>query len=111
VALELTLQQMAVLEQLAGLGYSIVAFPFYESHAGVRKGNCGALLEPVPNDGMRVFGAAFYIVNGNPSVRVQRSGKSWFVFKKNEIEVTPERDAELAGFNRELSDALAGKVQ
>jgi hypothetical protein len=105
--LELTPQQLDVLQRLRARGLDFVAFPMYERHIGIRKGNCAALLEPVTDAGMKIFGEPCYLVAGHLSVRATRRGRSWFVWKKQEVEATPERLAELAQFVRELSAALA----
>lgn len=105
--LELTPQQIDVLQRLRARGFHFVAFPMYERHIGIRKGNCAALLEPVADAGMKIFGAPCYLVAGHLSVRATRRGCSWFVWKKVEVEATPERLAELAQFVRELSQALS----
>ncbi len=78
----------------------------YASHVGVRKGNCAALLTPVAAGGFQLFGPASYLIAGNFSVRVTRDGRDWFVWKKDKVEVTAERVAELAAFNEELSAGL-----
>lgn len=108
MALDLTPEQIAVLESLVGRGFALVAFPLYASYLGVRKGNCAALLAPVPGGGFQLFGSAFYLVAGQPAVRVQQGDRSYFVFKKSRIEATAERDAELQEFREALSAALAG---
>lgn len=104
--LELTPQQVRVVEKLVEHGFQVVAFPLYASRVGVCKGECAALLEPVPGGGMRVLGEAFFLVAGNPSVRVKRGGRQVFVWKKEEVPVTPERERALAEFALELSAHL-----
>lgn len=108
--LELSPKQVTVLEQFASRGFAIVAFPLYASAAGLRKANCAALLVPVPQGGMKLLGDPCYLVNGNLSVRVLRGATEWFVWKKQELEATPERLTELAEFRRELDDLLAPKL-
>ncbi len=104
--LELTPQQMAVLERFAAQGFRVVAFPLYESAPGVRKENCAALLAPVAGGGMKLVAGPCYVVEGNLSVRLARGGKEWFVWKKKELEATPERLAELQRFAEELDNLL-----
>lgn len=104
--MDLTPQQIAVLERLHAIGFEIVAFPMYASHVGVRKGNCAALLNAVASGGFTLFGSASYLIGGNFTVRVTRDGKDWFVWKKEKLEVTSERLAELERFTAELSTAL-----
>ena len=106
--LELTPEQMAVMERLRARGFQFAVFPLYERQIGIRKGNCAALLEPAGGGGMRIVGEAAYLVAGNFSVRVMRGEKAWFVWKKIEVEATAERDEELARFATELNDVLRG---
>ena len=104
--LELSPKQIGILENIAAHGFAIVAFPLYASAVGVKKGNCAALLMPLPNGSMRLFGDPCWLVNGNLSVRVQRGGVGFFVWKKQEVEATLDRLAEVAGFRRELEELL-----
>lgn len=104
--LELTPQQMAVLERLRQPGFALAAFPLYASYLGVKKGNCAALLAAQNGATMKVYGEACYLVGGQMGVRVRRGGREFFVWKKNELEATPERQEELARFRAELEALL-----
>ncbi len=106
--LELTGEQMAALERLAGAGFEIVAFPMYASAVGVRRGECAALLERVEG-GLRLVGEACWMVEGNLSVRVRRAGKEWFVWKKKQVEATAGRVGEVSRFQQEVETALRGR--
>jgi len=106
--MELTAEQIAVLERLAAAGYEIVAFPMYASAVGVRRGECAALLERVEG-GMRALGKACWLVEGNLSVRVRRDGREWFVWKKKQVEATEERVAEVKQFQEDVKRMLAGR--
>jgi hypothetical protein len=110
MALELTDNQLAVLQRLLQNGFEIVAWPLYASYAGVRKGEFGALLAPVSGGGMSILGSVFLIVSGNPAVRVVRGGKSCFVFKNSQVEATAALDAGLAEFSRELARLLSAPL-
>jgi hypothetical protein len=103
---ELTPEHIAVLERLRDAGFTLAAFPMYASHVGVRKGNCAALLAPATGGRMQLFGEPCYLVNGSLSVRVRREGRKWFVWKKTQLEATPERLAELTRFREELASLL-----
>jgi hypothetical protein len=105
--LELSPKQIAVLEKIAARGFAIVAFPLYASAAGVRKGNCAALLAPIPHGGMQFLGDPCCLVNGNLSVRIRHNGVDLFVWKKQQLEATQYRLEELAQFRRELDGLLA----
>ncbi len=104
--LELTPQQMSVLERLRERGFTFAAFPLYASYIGVKRGNCAALLAPQNGVTMKVYGDVSYLVGGQLSVRVQRNGREFFVWKKSEVEATPERQGELALFRVELEGLL-----
>lgn len=104
--MELSPQQIGILEKLHDLGFEIVAFPMYASHVGVRKGSCAALLSAVASGGFTVFGSASYLIGGNFAVRISSGGQGWFVWKKEKIEATPARLAELEAFSTDLSTAL-----
>jgi hypothetical protein len=99
---ELTPQQIAVLDRLVANGFASAAFPLYGNAIGIRKGNCAALLEPVPSGGFRLFGEPCVLLDGNLTVRVTRESQSWFVWKKQRLAATPERIAELDRFASEL---------
>jgi hypothetical protein len=103
---ELTPQQMKVFERLFEAGFRPIAIPPYESALCVRRGDCAALLSPVPNAGLRLLAAPTYIVDGNLSVKLKREKDEIFVWKKKEIEATPERLQELEAFRRDLTSIL-----
>jgi len=126
--MDLTPQQIAILERLQKRGFEIVAFAMYANYIGVRKGNCAALLAPAASGapgrregtvasgglatggGFSLFGTPAYLIAGNFGVRVNRDGQEWFVWKKERIEATAARLAELEKFSAEVSDALLPTV-
>ena len=103
---ELTPQQMKIFERLFEAGFRPIAIPPYESALCVRRGECAALLSAVPNAGLRLLAAPTYIVDGNLSVKLKRGKGEVFVWKKKEIEATPERLQELDAFRRDLTSIL-----
>jgi hypothetical protein len=105
-AVELTSQQLGILNRLQQSGFEIVAFPMYESYVGVRRGNCGALLTPSGPAAFTLYGEPSYLVAGGLSARTIQSDGHWFVRKKDKLEVTPDRTAELDAFAAELVNAL-----
>ena len=107
---EFSPQQVSILERLAAKGFALVAFPLYANAVGVRKGTCAALLEPIPSGGFRLFGEPCVLLEGNLTVRIQEKGKSWFVWKKQRVEATAERIAELAALVEELQSELEPRV-
>ena len=99
---EFSPQQIAILERLIAKEFNLIAFPLYANAVGVRKGSCAALLDPIANGGFRVFGEPCVLLDGNLTVRITEKGKSWFVWKKQRLEATPERLTELGKFVAEL---------
>ena len=103
---ELTSQQMRTMERLFAAGFRPIAVPPYESALCVRRGECAALLAPVPGGGLKLLAAPSYLLEGNLSVRLKKGAAEVFVWKKKEIAATPERLRELETFQRELTALL-----
>ena len=103
---EFSPQQIGILERLVAKEFVLVAFPLYANAVGVRKGSCAALLDPIPSGGFRVFGEPCVLLEGNLTVRITEKGKTWFVWKKQRLEATPERLSELESFVAELKFLL-----
>jgi hypothetical protein len=103
---ELTPQQMKTIERLFAAGFRPIAIPPYENALCMRRGECAALLAPVPNAGLRLLAAPTYIVDGNLSAKLKRQNGEVFVWKKTEIEATPESLKQLEEFRRDLTAIL-----
>lgn len=103
---ELTAQQMQTVERLFEAGFRPVAIPPYENALCLKRGDCAAVLAPVPNGGLKVLAPPSYLVAGNLSVKLKRGRGEMFVWKKSEVEATPDRLEELARFKRELMQIL-----
>jgi hypothetical protein len=103
---ELTPVQMKTLERLFAAGFRPIAIPPYENALCVRRGECAALLAPVDNAGLRLLAAPTYIVDGKLSVKLKRGNGEVFVWKKRELEASPQRLQELAEFRLELTSIL-----
>jgi hypothetical protein len=108
---ELSPQQMQLLERLFAAGFRAIAIPPYENVLCIRRGECAALLAPAPGGGLKLQAPPAWLVEGNLGVRVRRGGREVFVWKKKEIEATPERNAELKTFERDLSGLLQCSAQ
>jgi hypothetical protein len=104
--MELSATQLAILERLHRSGHEIVAFPMYANYVGIRKGNCAALLNPVASGGFTIYGEASYLIGANFTVRVTQNNHEYFVWKKEKLEATDARVAELDAFAAELSQSL-----
>ena len=72
----------------------------------MRKGDCAAVLAAVPSGGIKLLAPPSYLVEGNLSVKLKRGRRQVFVWKKNEVEATPDKLDELESFRRELADIL-----
>jgi hypothetical protein len=103
---ELLPQQMQTLERLFQAGFRPIAIPPYESVLCVRRGECAAVLTPIPGGRFGLLGPVSYLVAGNLSVRLKKGTSEVFVWKKSEIAATPERLRELETFRRELTALL-----
>ena len=103
---ELSPRQMQVMHQLIAAGFRPIAIPPYESALCIRKGNCAAVLSPVPNGGLKLLAPPSFLVDGNLSVKLKRQNKEVFVWKKKEVEATAEKLSELENFKKELTDIL-----
>ena len=103
---ELTPQQMKTLERLFATGFRPIAIPPYESALCIHRGECAAVLTPVPNGGLRLLAPATYIIDGNLGVKLKKGKRDVFVWKKREIQATPERLKELEAFRQELTSIL-----
>jgi hypothetical protein len=103
---ELTPQQMQIIERLFANGFRPIAIPPYESALCVKKGECGVILAPVPNGGLKLLAPPSYLVDGNLSVKLMRESGEVFVWKKKEVKATPEKLKELESFRRELTELL-----
>ena len=104
--MQLSPQQIATLQRLVAAGFRPIAIPPYESALCIRKGECAAVLAPVPNGGLKMLAPASYLVDGNFGVLLKCGNGEVFVWKKFEIPATPERLEELAAFRRELMEIL-----
>jgi len=109
--LELSPQQTRIAERLLQAGFRPIAIPPYEKALCVRKGECAAVLTPVPNGGWQLLAPPSYLVDGNFSVKLKRGPREVFVWKKSEIPATAERLRELESFRAEISDLLASSVE
>jgi len=104
--LELSPQQMQVMERLFAAGFRPIAIPPYENALCMRKGDCAAVLAPVPNGGLRLLAPPSYLVEGNLSVKLKRGPGEVFVWKKRQVEATPEKLKELDSFRGEITEIL-----
>ena len=105
---ELSPQHIQVLERLIAAGFRPIAIAPYENALCVRRGDCGAVLAPVPGGGLRLQAPPAWLIEGNLGVRIRRSGRDLFVWKEKEVDATPERNADLSRFADNLNELLLG---
>jgi len=105
--LEFSPQQLQIIERLLEAGFRPIAIPPYESALCLRKGDCAAVLAQVPSGGLKLLAPPSYLVDGNFSVKLKRDRGEMFVWKKREVEATPERLRDLETFRMELTELLA----
>src|SRR4029077_1240714 len=108
--LELTQIQMKVLEHLFMAGFRPIAVPPYENALCVHRGECAAILAPIPSGGLRLLAPVSYLIAGNFSVKLKKGETEVFVWKKTEITATKERLEDLKLFERELKQILESPV-
>lgn len=107
---DLTPRQLAILEQLAVRGFAVTSFPMYGNAIGICRGDWAALLVPAAHAGLALQGEPCYLLNGNLAVPVVRGGKKLYVWKKQAVEATPAREAELQTFREELMRVLESAI-
>jgi hypothetical protein len=103
---EFTPRQMKTLEELVAAGFRPLVIPPYDSALCLRRGDCAVVLSPEPTGGLKMLAPPSFIVDGNLSVKLRRGEKDVFVWKKTEVEVTPERSNELETFRNDLTHIL-----
>lgn len=103
---ELSPQQMKIIERLFEAGFRPIAIPPYENVLCMKKGDCAAVLAPVPQGGLKLAASPSYLVDGNLSVKLRRGSNGVFVWKKKEVAATAERLSELEAFRVELDEIL-----
>ncbi|MGA8145158.1 MAG: hypothetical protein WB987_14830 [Candidatus Acidiferrales bacterium] len=104
--MDITPRQAALLQRLHSLGFEFVAFPIYPNYIGIRKGNCAALLAPTASETFQIFAEPTYMVDGNLSAKIALDGHDYFIWKKQKLEATPARRAELVSFTDAVTEAL-----
>jgi hypothetical protein len=103
---ELTPQQMQTMEKLFAAGFRPIAIPPYENALCIHRGECAAVLSPIPGAGLKLLAPPTYMVAGNLGVRIKRGRDEVFLWKKAELPATPERLSELENFRSELTKIL-----
>ncbi len=97
---------MVLMERLIAAGFRPIAIPPYESALCMKKGQCAAILMPVPEGGLKLLAPPSYLVEGNFSVKLKRGSGEVFVWKKKEVKATREKLEELESFRQELAELL-----
>lgn len=95
------------LQQLYVAGFELQTFERYPRSVGVVRGECLALLLPLP-DGVQIIGMPGWRIGDELGVLVEKSGRKVFQWKGTEVEATEERLAALEAFRQDLKAVLAG---
>lgn len=103
---EFSPQQMQTMERLFEAGFRPIAIPPYENALCIHRGECAAVLSPIPGAGLKLLAPPTYMIAGNLSVRIKRGATEVFVWKKTELPATPERLKELERFREDLTRLL-----
>lgn len=103
---ELSPQQMKIIERLLEAGFRPIAIPPYENVICMKKGDCAAVLAPFAQGGLKLAASPAYLVEGNLSVKLKRGSDEVFVWKKKEVDATAEKLKELDTFRAELDEIL-----
>ena len=108
--MELSPLQMKTLERLFEAGFRPIAIPPYENALCVHRGECAAVLAPIPSGGLRLLAPVSYLIAGNFSVKLKKGEREVFVWKKTEVAASKERLEELKLFERDLKQILESTV-
>ena len=103
---DLSPQQMKILERLFVAGFRPIAIPPYESALCLRRGDCVGILSPVKDTGFQLMAPPSYLVDGKIGVKLKRASGAVFAWKGKEIAANAERLAELELFRSELTELL-----
>ena len=103
---EFSPQQMQTMERLFEARFRPIAIPPYENALCIHRGECAAVLSPIPGAGLKLLAPPTYMVAGNLGVRIKRGATEVFVWKKTELPATPERLKELERFREDLTRLL-----
>lgn len=104
---DFTPTHMAILERFVTNGFATVAFPFYVSAIGVRRGSFAALLMPAGEAALKLMGEPCYVIGSNLAVRARRQGREVFVWKEKSVEATGELLHEFEKFASDVAELLA----
>lgn len=97
-----------ILQSLYLAGFELQTFDRFPRAIGVMKGNCIALLEPVP-DGLHVIGRPGWRMGESLGVRTTKGDEEVFQAKDQIVPATRERLNELCAFETELRLLLSPK--
>jgi hypothetical protein len=107
-SLELTPQQIATLQELLDAGYQFTAIEHVTRQVAVEKNGFIALLDPADGK-LKLFGQIGYRLGEGIGMLIERGGKRYFVWKKQEVEATPDLLAAYRRVRAELMEMLNSK--
>jgi len=72
----------------------------------MRRRDCAVVLTQEPTGGLKMLAPPSFIIDGNLSVKLRRGKRDVFVWKKTEVDATPDRLNELETFRSDISRIL-----
>ena len=105
---DLTQGQARVLQRLLQAGFQFANIEHVARHIIVEKAGFIALLDPAGGE-LKLFGQLGYRVGDGIGMLVERGGKSIFVWKKQEVEATPDLLTVYERVRTELKEILEAK--
>lgn len=102
---DLTQGQARVLQRLLQAGFQFASIEHVARHIIVEKAGFIALLDPA-GGGLRLFGQIGYRVGDGIGMLIEQRDRPAFVWKKQEVEATPDLLADYRRVRAELKEIL-----
>jgi hypothetical protein len=109
-SLELTTEQIGKLQKLLNAGFQFTVIEHVTRQLAVEKNGFIALLDPADGK-LKLFGQIGYRIGEGIGMLVEHSGKPAFVWKKQEVEATPDLLATYQRVKAELTEILNPKSE
>lgn len=87
-------------------GFDILEAPGTSNRVFLKKNNCSAAIEKLPEDGVKLFAYPGYLIGGEISKLVNRGYQQFLKTTKTEVPATADHLRALHGFSEELKQAL-----
>lgn len=87
-------------------GFELLEAPGVQNRVFVKKYNCSAAIEKMPDDGVRIFAYPGYLIGGEIAKLVNRGYQQVLKTSKTEVAATADHLKALHQFTEELKEAL-----